>query len=282
MFATGIVVFREVLEAALIVSIVMASCRGIAGRGLWVLAGIGSGLAGAIAVAASASAIAEAVSGMGQEIFNAGVLFAAVLMLAWHNIWMASHGRQLAKEVGAVGHDIATGTKPLYAVAVVTGLAVLREGSETVLFVYGIMTSGGSSTLDMLIGGLGGLAAGAGVGVLLYFGLLRIPMSRLFTVTNWMVLFLAAGMAAQCAGFLEQADLLPSLGNALWDTSSILSETSLLGRVLHTLTGYVAQPSGLQLVFYVTTLAVIALLMETIGKSSADNGRVAPAAEGQS
>jgi high-affinity iron transporter len=264
MFATAIIVFREVVEAALIISIVVASCRGIAGRGIWVTIGIVAGLAGALVVATFAGAIAGAVSGMGQEIFNACVLFAAVLMLAWHNIWMASHGRQLAKEVGAVGHDVSIGAKPLYAVAVVTGLAVLREGSETALFIYGIMMSGGETSLSLLAGGATGLVAGVALGVLLYFGLLSIPIGRLFTVTNWMLL--AAGLAAQGAGFLAQADLLPSLGNELWDTSSFLSDTSVLGRILHTLTGYVAQPSGIQLVFYVTTLIVITVLMQTIGK----------------
>ena len=145
------------------------------------------------------------------------------------------------------------------------------------LFVYGIMTSGGDSVANMLIGGLIGLAIGAGFGVLLYFGLLRIPLGHLFTVTNWMVLFLAAGMAAQCAGFLVQADLVPSLGDALWDSSAILSETSVPGRILHTLVGYVAQPSGIQIVFYLTTLLVIGVLMQTIGKSGGNKGAHASA-----
>ena len=269
MFATGLIVLREVIEAALIVSIVMAACRGMAGRGMWVLTGIGAGLLGALVVAGSASAIASAVEGMGQELFNAGVLFLAVIMLGWHNIWMASHGRQLAKEVGAVGHDVARGAKPLYAVAIVVGLAVLREGSETVLFLYGVATSGGESMTQMLIGGLAGVALGVGLGALLYFGLLRIPIGRLFTVTNWMVLFLAAGMAAQGAGYLVQADILPTLGDELWDSSHVLSQTSVLGSILHTLVGYIAQPSGIQLVFYAGTLLIIGVLMETIGKSAA-------------
>lgn len=266
MFGTAIIVFRETIEAALIISIVMASCQGLAGRGVWISTGVLLGLLGAVAVAGSASAIANSISGMGQEVFNAGVLLLAVLMLAWHNIWMAIHGRQIAKDVGKVGHDIAAGARPLYAVAIVTGLAVLREGSETVLFVYSLMTSGQESWLAVGLGGLIGLAAGSALGVLLYFGLLRIPMSRLFTVTNWLVLFLAAGMAAQCAGFLTQADLVPTLGNRIWDSSSIISDGSITGKILHALTGYVSRPSGIQLIFYVVTLLSIAVLMETIGR----------------
>ena len=67
------------------------------------------------------------------------------------------------------------------------------------------------------------------MGSALYLGLLRLPARRLFTVTSWMVLLLAAGMASQAAGYLVQADLLPPLGNAVWDTSAVLTEDSVLG-----------------------------------------------------
>jgi high-affinity iron transporter len=92
MLATAIIVFREVLEAALVVGIVLAASRGVAGRGLWVSSGIAAGVLGAALVAACASAIATAVNGIGEELFNAAILFTAVAMLGWHNIWMNRHG----------------------------------------------------------------------------------------------------------------------------------------------------------------------------------------------
>ena len=268
MLGTAIIVFREVLEAALIVSIVMAACKGVTGRDFWVGCGLVAGVLGATIVAAFAGAIADAASGMGQELFNAAILFLAVAMLGWHNVWMARHGRELAAQVGAVSRAVTAGTRPLYALAIVTGVAVLREGSETVLFVYGIAATGGEAAPAMLAGGLLGLAAGIGMGVALYFGLLRIPLRHLFAVTSWMILLLAAGMASQGAGFLVQADVLPPLGDAVWDTSAVLSEQSLVGKVLHTLIGYVSQPAGIQVLFYVATLVVIAVLMETVGKGA--------------
>ena len=103
MLGTAIIVFREVLEAALIVSIVMAACKGIAGRDFWVACGLIAGIVGAGLVAAFAASIAAAASGFGQELFNAAILFLAVAMLGWHNVWMSRHGRALAAEVGAVG-----------------------------------------------------------------------------------------------------------------------------------------------------------------------------------
>ncbi len=258
MLATAIIVFREVLEAALIVGIVLAASRGVAARGLWVSGGIAAGVLGAALVAAFASAIAAAVDGIGQELLNAAHPAAAVAMLGWHNIWMTRHGRELAAEQLCSARRWFGGSRPLYALALVVGLAVLREGSEIVLFLYGIAIASGVGGLGMLAGGILGLAGGVAIGALIYFGLLAIPLRRLFTVTSWLILLLAAGMASQGAAFLMQANLLPSLGNDLWDTSSILTENSLIGRLLHVLIGYSAQPAGIQVVFYLATLLVTA------------------------
>jgi high-affinity iron transporter len=266
MLPTAIIVFREVLEAALIVGVVMAASRGAIGRGLWVSGGIVAGVLGACMVALFAATIAAAAQGMGQELFDAGILFAAVCMLGWHNIWMSSHGRELAANAMKLGNDVRSGARPLWALAFVVALAVLREGSEIVLFLYGIALGGNGGPVAMAIGGVIGLALGVAAGTAIYWGLVAIPMRLLFTVTSWLILLLAAGLASQGAAFLMQADLLPALGSNLWDTSWLLSEQSLAGRVLHTLIGYSAQPAGIQLVFYAATVLVIGGLMRFVGR----------------
>jgi high-affinity iron transporter len=272
MLATAIIVFREVLEASLVIGIVLAACRGVPRRGLWVGGGVAAGVLGAALVAASADALAAAVGGIGQELFNAAILFTAVAMLAWHNIWMNRHGRELAAAAASLGEAVAGGSRPLYALSLVVAIAVLREGSETVLFLYGIAVASRAGGLGLLPGGLLGLAGGAAIGALIYFGLLAIPLRRLFTVTNWLILLLAAGMASQGAAFLMQANLLPALGNEVWNTSSILSENSALGFLLHVLIGYSAQPAGIQVVFYLATILIILGLMRL-----APRGPVLPA-----
>ena len=265
MLSSALIVFREVLEAALVIGIACAATRGMAGRNGWVAAGVIAGTAGACIVAVFAEAIAGAAEGMGQEIFNASVLLAAVLMLGWHNVWMARHGRELAQQMNALGQSVQSGARPLYALGAVIALAVLREGSEVVLFMYGI-AAGGSSGLSMLAGGATGLVAGSVLGVVLYLGLLRVPTRHFFTVTSWMILLLAAGMASQAAGYLIQADYLPSWGDMLWDSSAIVSHDSLVGEVLRTLIGYDAQPAGMQLLFYVVTLVIIGVAMRLFGR----------------
>jgi len=268
MLGSAVIVFRETLEAALIVAIVLGASRGVLGRARWVGGGVALGAAGAAIVALFAGALAGAVAGRGQELFNAGVLIAAVLMLAWHNIWMASHARQHVAEMRHLGHDVRAGVKPLSAMLAVTALAVLREGGETVLFLYGLWAGGGSRA-ELLLGGVAGLAGGALVGVLLYFGLLRIPLRHFFTVTGLIVLLLAAGLAAGAANYLAQAGLLPRIVDEVWDSSALLSTESFAGRVLHVLIGYTDRPSGIELIFYIATLAAIALLMRREGRRSA-------------
>ena len=177
-------------------------------------------------------------------------------------------GIVLAANAARLGKAVLGGSRPLYALALVVGIAVLREGSEIVLFLYGIAIASGVGGLNMLIGGIIGLAGGVAIGAVIYLGLLAIPLRQLFTVTSWLILLLAAGMASQGAAFLMQANLLPSLGNNLWDTSSILSENSMVGLLLHVLIGYSAQPAGIQVVFYLATLLIIGTLMRVMARTT--------------
>lgn len=264
MLASLIIVFREVLEASLVVGIVLAASRGVPQRGWWIAGGCAAGVLGALIVAGFADEIAAAVAGVGQELFDAAILFAAVCMLGWHNVWMSRHGRELAADATKIGREVLAGTRPLYALALVCGVAVLREGSEIALFLYGVAVGSGSSALSMVTGSALGLVAGAVAGGALYFGLLTIPLRHLFSVTSWLILLLAAGMAAQGAAFLTAANLLPPLGSRVWDTSWLLPQEGMLGQLLHILTGYTARPQGIQVVFYAGTLILIGSLMRVM------------------
>ena len=257
MLATLVIVFREVIEAGLIVGIVLAATQGVSRRGLWVGYGIVGGVLGACLVAAFAGELASLFEGSGQEIFNATILLLAVCMLTWHNVWMAGHGREMAREMKTVGAEVSAGQRSLAALAIVVGVAVLREGSEVVLFLYGIASQGGTSQSAMLLGGALGVMAGAGISALMFLGLLQIPASKLFNVTAWLITLLAAGMAAQAVLFLQQGGYLQILQSTVWDTSWLLSQDSLAGRLLHTLIGYSDAPNGAQLIAYAATIVII-------------------------
>ena len=269
MISALIIVFREVIEAGLIVGIVLAATTGVPGRERAVSVGVGAGVLGACLVAAFAGELASLFQGSGQEVFNATILLLAVAMLTWHNVWMASHGREMARELKAAGHQVQTGERTLTALSVVVGVAVLREGSEVVLFLYGIAAQGGTSAAGMVAGGGLGLAAGAVVSGLMYFGLLTIPPGKLFQVTSGLITLLAAGMAAQAVIFLQNAGWLEFFTNTVWDTSWLLPDDGqgslgLLGKMLHTLVGYTAAPNGAQLIAYGVTVVLIVMLMRMV------------------
>jgi high-affinity iron transporter len=276
MLAALIIVFREVFEAGLIIGIVLAVTGSVAHRNRWIGGGVLAGAAAACVVAAFAGALSRLFAGMGQELFNAAILGVAVIMLTWHNVWMARHGREIAGEMRAVGKAVADGSKSLLALAVVVGVAVLREGTEVALFLYGVVASDGGPALSLAIGGLIGLALGAAVCLLTYFGLMRIPPRALFAATTVLITLLAAGMAAQAVAFLERANWLSALDTVIWDSGWLLSDKSIGGRALHTLVGYTDQPTAMQLLVYVAVLLVTVVLMRLTGSQPA--GRVAASA----
>jgi high-affinity iron transporter len=259
MLASLVIVFREVFEAGLIVGIVLAATQGIAGRAAWIAGGIGAGVFGAALIAFFAGALANAFAGNGQEMFNASILIAAVVMLGWHQIWMAHHGKQMASEMKAMGREVALGSRSLFAMAVVVGVAVLREGAEVVLFLYGIAASGHEGASALMLGGALGVVLGGGVSFLLYRSLIIIPVHRLFAVTGWLIALLAAGMAGQAAAILAGADLIPAWGYQLWDTSWLLPEDSIPGRALHALVGYADRPMGVQLAAWLAVMTLLVL-----------------------
>ena len=266
MLVSLVIVFREALEAGLIIGIVLAATEGVTGRARWIAGGVAAGVAGAGVIAAFAAALSDAFDGAGQEVFTAGILCFAVVMLSWHILWMSHHARTMTTELRDVGQAVRLGHRTLGALAAVIAVAVLREGAEVVLFLYGVVAGSGSTALSLGVGGLAGLALAGGVSWLLYRGLIAIPLRRLFGVTNILIAFVAAGMAGQAASILHGADLLPAWGEHWWDTSFLLDDDSIPGRALHALIGYSAHPPGVQLAAYLATLLILVTASRAIGK----------------
>jgi len=262
MLSAAIIVFREVLEAALIIGIIAAAARNIKNKNYWIWAGISVGLVGSGIVASITNLIIQMASGLGQEILNIFILCTAIIMLAWHNIWMSKHGKKIAQQANQKTLDIKKGKLEIYALFLIVALAVLREGSETVLFLYGIATANNFSMHDGLLGSLFGLIGGCALGFLLYLGLIQIPIRWFFTVTGSMLLLLAGGMSAQVAQLLNQADIVNYFSAPLWDSSNFIAQNSVIGTFLHAMLGYNNQPTGLQLLFFSITIIVISFGMK--------------------
>ena len=255
MFAIAIIVFRESLEAALFVGVIAAATRGLLGRSRYLGAGVLVGTAGALALAAGAERISALADGIGQDLLNAAILGVALTMLIWHCVWVSNQGAQTAADARALGDAFEQGQRKPWALLVVVALSVLREGAETVLFVAGYAR--GSGHTDLVSGVMAGVLGGVAMGLLIYVGLSRVPLKRLFDVTNSLILLMAASIASQLARALSQSGLIDGWGQSLWDTSAWLHMDSPIGTFAHALLGYEAQPTGLQVTFYLSALFVI-------------------------
>ena len=266
-FYTAPVVFREVIEISLILGVVMAATRGMDGRFKLAAAGLGIGILGSVIIAFFTDSISQAMEGVGQEIFNASIMFIAVGFLSWTVIWMKTHGRKLAQNLREMGQAVAKGDKSTYILVGVIALATFREGAEIVLFTYAMSASGAFSISAIIMGGIVGGVGGIIIGTMFYFGLLKAAQKHLFTVTSWMLIFLTAGMAANGAAFLIQADILPTLIPQVWDTSRVISGQSFVGQLLSVLVGYTPRPTGMELLFYTGALLTIGLLYTLMGRS---------------
>lgn len=268
MFAAAAVVFREIIEIALIVGVVMAATRGLPGQMRLICSGLGLGVLGSVIIAFFTERISQAVDGMGQEIFNAIIMFTAVAFLSWTVVWMKTHGRKLAQTIHETGQQVLEGNKSVYILLGVVALATFREGAEIVLFSYGMIASNAYTASSVFLGGLIGAIGGAVVGAMFYFGLLKTAQKHLFTVTSWLLIVLTAGMAAQGANFLIAAGVLPELHPQLWDSSALLSASSFLGEMMKVLVGYTPRPTGMEFLFYAVVLLVVGTAYRFVGVKS--------------
>ena len=256
MFSITVVIFREVFEISLIVSVLLAATKGTVGRRRWISSGIAAGALGSVVLALFTEKLSQAMEGKAQEVFNASVLFIAAAMIAWTVIWMRVHGRRMTENLKRIGKAVVSNEKPLHTLAVVAGLAALRESSEMVLFTFGIVASG-QSAWQVAAGCALGLFLGVLMGATLYLGLVKVSPKNLFSVTSFLLVFLAAGMVSQALSILSSVGYVPELGLAIWDTSAFLPERSIPGKFFHALLGYAEKPLGIQVLGYFFTLVFI-------------------------
>lgn len=265
MLSSAIVVFREVFEIVLIVGIILAATKDMPGRMRPILLGVFGGVLGAVMIAVFTDKISSLAQGVGQEYFNAGVLFTAAAFIGWTVLWMKKNARHMKKHFTDVGNAVTSGKAPLMALATIIALAILREGAEIVLFTYGMLASG-QSPLSIGIGGAMGMIGGVVVGTMLYLGLINLSLKVFFQVTSALLVLLVAGMMSQAFGFLVSAGAFEGLSQTVWDSSFLLNDDGLIGKSLGTLVGYTSHPTAIQLIAYLLTLAFMVFTMDRVTK----------------
>lgn len=257
MLATTIIVFREFIEVALIIGIVMASTSLVKNRSYLVLLGLLAGVVGSCVMALFIVRLEEFMGDYGQEYLNIAVILCSMGIICWTILWMDKNGGNGYKGLKNSAATITNENKILLILLV--ALSVVREGSEIILFLYGVYLAG--TSVESLFTGFGlGSVVGSFFGYAIYKGLLILPLKQIFHVTSIVLILLAASMAVQLANLLNQVDVLNDLAITVWDSSPILSESGIIGSGLHVLIGYTEQPTLLQLIFYIATLITISFV----------------------
>lgn len=252
-FQIAIVVFREVLEIALILGILTSASKEIVNRGRWILGGLFLGIIASILLALFTDKISSSLDGMGQEFFNGLILLSASFMIGWTVLWMQKHAKSLSGELKRLTHSVKEGRKPLYALSIVVLLSVIREGAEIVLFSYSYFVSG-VGIYQIIVGIVAGLFCGSLLGLALYFGLLKAFGRYFFLISSWLLIFFASATASSGIRFWGDAKIVDPIIDPFIDLSSTLSQQSILGKFLHITIGYIDKPSLAQIITYFTVL----------------------------
>lgn len=256
MLATIIIVLREILEICLSVGVVFAALKAFPNKWRLLFSGIGAGIGMSIVLALAFYKISNLFNGNGQEILNIIILSSSIICIALTMLWINRSVQELHKKVA-----IAKVQESCLPIILVISLAIAREGAELTLFIHGVAASG-TGTAELISGFIVGSIIGTTLGALMYAGLLKIPARYFFKTINVMLALLAAGMSSQLANYLTAANIIDKLSTTLWNSSWLISDESLLGRILHGLVGYYSAPSQLQVVFYFSTLLAILLIMK--------------------
>jgi len=250
MLASLLLTFREGLEAALIVGIILGYLAQIGhqDRRRWVWAAVGIATVLSIGVAVALEIIGAEFEGTAEYVFEGIAMLTAVVVLTWMIFWMRNHAHLIAHELKDDLHD-AINKQHNWALFGVAFLAVFREGIETALFLTAArLASDGVSTI---IGGSVGLALAVIAGWAIYSSSVHLNVRRFFDVTSVLLLVFAAGLLAHGVHEFQEAGLLPVFVEHLWDTSAILDDGSDGGAVLRVLTGYNDNPSLLEVISYI-------------------------------
>jgi high-affinity iron transporter len=264
MLSSLIIVFREMLEMALVLGVLFAATKDMRYSRRWIGVGIVAGLSGALLFALFMTEVETSVNGNGEFLLNAGLLAVASLLIAWTVMWMSRHGREMSEKMQRIGKSVMDGDAPHTALAVVSAAAVMREGGEAVFFLFGAAQTVHEDGATVLTGASLGVLLGVLTGYMIYRGLVRIPLRHLFGVIGWLLIVVAAGMASQAVENLVDINMLPALANPLWNLSTWLPQSSAIGEVLHVMTGYSDQPSGMQVLVFVAALLVMSLIHQRL------------------
>jgi high-affinity iron transporter len=256
MLTAMLITLREGLEAALIIGIVLGVLRklGHADRSRTVWAGVLAAVVVSVIAGLALNALGVAFEGRGEEIFESVAMLLAAGVLTWMIFWMQRQGRQIQAELES---DVrrATAASSAWALFGLAFVAVVREGIETVLFLTAAAFS--ATPAQTLVGGALGLIVALVLGWFMFAAGKRLDVRAFFRVTSVLLILFAAGLVAHGVHELQEAAILPTFIEHVWDINFILDERGAVGAFLRALFGYNGNPSLLEVIAYSAYFVII-------------------------
>ncbi|MDP4708424.1 MAG: FTR1 family protein [Rickettsiaceae bacterium] len=266
MFKIAIVVFRECLEIAFLLGVIMAATKPIQNSKLYIIFGTMLGVVCAAIFALFTRSITSSFGGLGDEIFDAAVILLTAVIISCTVVWMQGYTKKVRKDLSKLSDKIAAGSASKFMLVLAVAMAILREGAEIILFVYSIASTQTIDSNGYLLGlGIGG-AAGLIVGTIIYKGLIKYAGKYIFIISTILLTLIAAGLSAEAAGILTSSGIIEIYSDQLWDTSWLVSNESITGKILNITTGYDSRPNGMQIAFYFATIAVTIAMIKLQSK----------------
>ncbi|UCM92570.1 MULTISPECIES: FTR1 family iron permease [unclassified Candidatus Tisiphia] len=263
MFKIALVVFRECLEIALLLGVILAVTKQLEKSRIYIIAGVMLGTVSAALFAFFTRSITVAFSGLGDEIFNSGIILLTVALIGWTIVWMQGYGIKIKQNLNDLSVKISSGDSSYIMLVLIVAATILREGMEIIILVYSISSVEIIDSNSYLLGLIIGIVSGLTLGVIIYLGLIKIVNQQyIFRISSILLMLVASGFAAEAAGILSSSGIITILSDQLWDSSWLISDRSIYGKFLKMITGYIARPNGLQVVFYVCTLGLINILIQ--------------------
>lgn len=258
MFLNTVVLFlQEILEASLLISVLLVLTsifhrtweHNFVLRRSWVFYALFLGCLGAWAYAAATPTVSEWFDYVGQDVLNSFIHLVSLLFLIMLACIVPARFLQ--------GNNNGRTRLTLLSMIVIVLLSLVREGSEMLLYLFGVLGQPGN-TASVLSGAAIGIGIGLSCGVFLFYALISLSSKWSLRVCVILLGLIGGNMASQIIMLLSQADWLPYTPIA-WNSSALIAETSISGRLLYALVGYESTPSVLQVVCYLTGVAIILL-----------------------
>ena len=263
------VMWRESVEALLVVGILhswLSRTPGAESGRRWLWGGVVAGLLLAGLLGAGIYSAQELLTNW-QDQFQTLMVLAAAALIAQMVLWMRAHGRTLKRDLEQ-GLSRNLEHQNWWGVAILAALAIAREGSEAVVFLYGTLAAAPASDLPLMgLAALGGLLAALATFWLLQLGSKVMTWPRFFRITETLLLLLAASLVVTGVEKMQALEWLPPLVDGLWDSSWLLPDMGRIGGLVAGLTGYRAQPSLMTVLVFVGYWLLMAWLLRR-GKSN--------------